>query len=766
MALFRKKGSKKEKLNKTEKKGYSFGPIDAMNLYTRLFADWVTKGRNDSPEDTLEGDEVLGDKSFFYSVNRVFTNKGIKKPYFLELPQNIERGFISDLREEVDRAVVGYNQANQLDENVSVTCIADGENFKVDLSQGRMQGMFRIWARDYERLSRKAQNKSLEDELQSDKHTKDTRHKVGSYLYMKEAVEKEKASFFKTNIIIELVATSDDVLDEADRAIKAFFYTKEIKSKGVFIQTNEYMRTFTPMVTGRESLIKQMNPKSVFADETISSLTVPTHGVIGDEHGIYHGVDIMSRRVVTFDMLHGSRANNVLLTAQTEQGKSTFAKMLYTFYPLHPQFSTVVYDYEGTEYTPLARVIGANIISLTSASGRFVNTMVIGRLTGKESIDEELKTTAVTSTMRIFDILVDVDEGMSGEKRAIVSSAIKSVYLDFGVTNEKESWINSEGITFFHIYQRIVDFLNHEKYQDERRTHGEDELKNLINILMVYFEEGQVYKHWFKESISVQEIIDKKHVVFSFGMGSSAEATEDERSLALRQLFASHITTLMSHYNVQHNRKTVVFLEELQRYLKLRYSGDIIAKFVSGGRKQGMITYLITNSPSELISLTESMDDHVQENASIIMSGVTMFLIGALMKRDMENLIQEFDLSNARGVLNQLSSVAEGQGTNDGLKYCFYVRYKGQSALLRMLSHPALEELPLYKTIDLKDEHGESTGLRTVEKHEDYEVEEGLLDAEKRDNEMKKKGADFGDYRDEYQNTKGLWKKTDNIKID
>src|SRR5699024_8322769 len=204
MALFRKKGSKKEKLNKTEKKGYSFGPIDAMNLYTRLFADWVTKGRNDSPEDTLEGDEVLGDKSFFYSVNRVFTNKGIKKPYFLELPQNIERGFISDLREEVDRAVVGYNQANQLDENVSVTCIADGENFKVDLSQGRMQGMFRIWARDYERLSRKAQNKSLEDELQSDKHTKDTRHKVGSYLYMKEAVEKEKASFFKTNIIIEL----------------------------------------------------------------------------------------------------------------------------------------------------------------------------------------------------------------------------------------------------------------------------------------------------------------------------------------------------------------------------------------------------------------------------------------------------------------------------------------------------------------------------------------------------------------------------------
>src|SRR5699024_4324070 len=123
-----------------------------------------------------------------------------------------------------------YNLANQTNENVSVTVIADGKNFPVDLSQGSMQGRFKVWARDYENIRKKAQNKRLEDELKSDKHTQQTRHKVGSYLYIKEAVEKEKASFYKTNIIIELVATSDDVLDKADKELRSTLFQLDAKS--------------------------------------------------------------------------------------------------------------------------------------------------------------------------------------------------------------------------------------------------------------------------------------------------------------------------------------------------------------------------------------------------------------------------------------------------------------------------------------------------------------------------------------------------------
>lgn len=753
MALFKKGLSKKERLNKTDKKGYSFGPIDALNLYTRLIADKWTKGRNDNPKEVLDNGGILGDKDFFYSVNRVFTNKGIKKPYFLQLPEYIDRGFITDLRNEIDDVVIGFNQSHEMNENVSVTSISDGKNFKVDLSQGRMQGRFKLWAKQYEKVSAEMQDQTLEDVLKTDKHTQDTRHKVGSYLYMKEAVEKEKASFYRTNIIVELVATSDDILDEADRTLREFVFKKELEAKEVFIQTNQYMKSYTPMASNKDrTLISQMNPRNVFADETLSSLTVPTHGVIGDAKGQYYGIDILSRRYVTIDMYSGTDANNIFLTARSGEGKSQYAKMLYTFYQLDPRFSTVVFDYEGTEYLPLARIIGANVISLSASSGRFVNTMVIGRPTGDPEIDGELKSAAQETTVKVFDLLVHEEDGMTSEQTSILSSAIKEVYVDFGVTEEMDSWINSEGITFFHIYQKIKDFLNESRYQIMREEFDVDNLKNFILNLKPYFEEGEVYKHWFKNPISVQDIIDDNHVVFSFGMGNSTEAMENSKSVALRQLFASHITTLLANHNKKQGRKTVVFLEELQRYLKQRYSGDIIAKFASGGRKNGLVTYLITNSPSELLQLKESDNDEIRKNASTIMSNITMFLIGALFKTDMENLIQEYSLENSRGILDQLTNIAEGNGS-EGLKYSFYIRYKGQSGVLRMLSHPELEGIPLYET----DPNKEDDGLRTVEDIGKKAVEEGIMDADEED--KKQKGGDFEDYKESSKKTRNVWQK-------
>lgn len=761
MKLFRRNKTKRERLNKSEQ-GSSGGRFGALNLYTRLIADKWTKGRTDNPTDRLEGDQVLGDKNFYYSVNRVFTSKGVKKPYFIALPEYIDRGFITDVRDEVDRVVTNYNQTNDMNENVSVTGIARGKNYDLDLSQGKMQGRFRMWSRQYEKIQSKAQNSKLEDELKSDKHTEDTRRKVGSYLYMKEAVEEEKASFYKTNFLIELVATSDEILDDADKAIKGYFYSSNITAKELFIQTNEYMKVFTPMGSNRTSLLEKMNEGNVYADETISSLTVPTHGIIGDEVGVPHGIDILSRRLVSFNLGKGEDANNILLTAMTGHGKSNFAKMLYTFYPVDPKYSTVVFDYEGDEYKPLAQVNDAEIVALDKSSGKFVNTVVIGRVTGNEEIDVELKTEAQTSTVRIFNLLVDAEDGMTSEQVSVLSEAIKEVYIDFGVLEDRDTWIKSENITFFHLYHKISMFLNHEYYSTTRERYGRDLLNNFINILRPFFEEGEIYKHWFQESISVQELLDKKNIVFSFGMGSSTESMEDGKSLALRQLFASHITTLKANHNKKNGVRTVVFLEELQRYLKLKYSGDLIAKFTSGGRKNGMINYLITNSPNELLQLKDSYSDEIRKNASTIMSNITMQIIGAHLKGAMDNLIDEYGLENSRGVLYQLAEVAErGSKEQGGLKYCFYVRYGGQSAILRMLSHPALEELPLYRTLEKEKEDGET--YRTVETTDMGNIQKGLEEAEKEDAEKRLEEEDFEGYRKGSTNTRGIWQRGNHV---
>lgn len=758
MSIFKRRLSKREKLNKTKREWSGWGVFDALNLYSRILADLWTKGRTDNPTDKLEGEEVLGDNNFYYSVNRIFTTKGVRKPFFIQLPMEVTRGFVTDLRDDIDRAVNGFNQRNQAEEHVSVTSIADTEHFKIDLSEGRMRGRFRLWARQYERIMNESQDKRLEDVLDTDKHTEDTKHKVGSYLYMKEAVEEQKASFYKTVLIIELIATSDEILDEAERVLKANFYKEDIKTKEVFIQTNEYMRTFTPVVANNKTLLSQMNEGNVFADDTLSSLAVPTHGVIGDPTGDYHGVDVLSRRVVTFDMYKGSDVKNILLTAMSGEGKSNYAKMLYTFYSAKKQYGTVIFDYEGTEYRPLGNVTEADIISMTGSSGRYVNTMVIPDLTGDDEIDVDLKADAQNSTVRIFNLLVDSEYGMTELQESLLSDVMNEAYLDFGVTSEPESWYLSKDMTFFHIYMKLKDFMNKKDMSEKRDFHGEDIIQGMVATLSKFFEEGGLHKHWFKEPISIQEVLDKKNVIFSFGMGGQDESMVDEKAVALRQLFASHITSVMANHNIKNGIKTVVFVEEVQRYIKQRFSGEILARFTSGGRKNGLITYLITNSPSELINTEDNfMNDEIRENASTIIGNISMQIVGALLKNNMDDLIRTFGLDNARGVLYQLSEIAEGNTSDSGLRYCFFVRYKGQSGIVRMLAHPALDGLPLYETIDPSIE-GDSD-LRTVEHTDEGKILEGIDLAEKKDKD--KKGETFASYMEDGNKNKGMWKRTD-----
>lgn len=752
MSLFKRQLTKRERLDKTEAEGFSWGFLDAVNLYSRIIADKFTKGKTDTPREKLGGEKVLGDKQFYYSVNRIFTKKGVKKPFFIDLPEYITRGFVTDLRDDVTWAVETYNQTNNLDERVSINCITSADTFKVDLSQGRMRGRFRMWAKEYKKIVNNSRKKSIEDALDSDKNTKSTKHKVNSYLYMKEAVEKEKASFFKSTLILELVASSDEILDIAETVLLSSLYQLEITRKEVFIQTNEYMRSFTPVTNTGDTLLKKMNPGTVLADDTLSSLSVTTHGVVGDPTGVYHGIDILAGRVVTFDMYSGSNARTILVTAQSGEGKSNLMKMLYTFYPADNKYSTVIFDYEGKEYQPLANVIDAYIISLTKNSGKFINTMVIGDLTGDPETDDNLKVDAQEATIRIFNLLVDEYDGMTEEQLAILSDALNQVYLDFGVTSKPETWRYSKEITFFHVYVKIKDFYNKTTHKDMRDLHGEAEIKNFSVILRPYFEEGGLYKHWFAESISIQELLDKKHIVFSFGMGSEEEEMVNEKALALRQLFASHITTLLSNRNKKRNMKTVVVIEEMQRYLRQRFSGEIIAKFASGGRKNGLVTYLVTNAPSELLNMDLNEQSHIRDNVSVILSNINMYMIGALLKKDMNALIDTFNLDNARGMLGQLTEIAENKTDNSGLKYCFYVNYKGQGAILRMLSHPALADLPLYKTIDLKanqtsnsDQREENT-LRTVETTSSDVVKQGINQAEDINQQKVHENATFSEY--------------------
>lgn len=700
MAKMGKKDRLLKSAKKTKFKGSKvFKFMDTLNLYTRLGVDRFTNGSTDIP------DRDIADGQFYYATNRIFTRKSVKKMYFLTvLPDILPRGFITDLREDIMVDLQNYNEKNRFSDKIHVNLIVSGDYYKFNKAERKVQGKWKHFTREFEKVSQKAGEKTLQDELKSDVYSEQIRRKVNSFLYIKEATEEEKASLYKSNIIIELVATNNESLSVAEECLQRFIFKHEIKTKDVFIQTNAYNKAFTPVSVKRNNLLKQMHSGDVLADDTLTSLSLSTHGVVGDKTGIYHGIDVFSRKVVALDFSKGSDSNNILLTASTGEGKSNYAKMLYTFISsMKRTYSTIIFDYEGTDYIALGKVTGAKSVSFSSSSGSYVNTIVIGDLTGDKEIDNGLLDEARDSTKRVFDLLVSEDykTGMDTIETAIFSEALKNIYETHEVFDgEPETYKNSKDLTLFMVFSQILKMRDENKYRDE---FGYDEMNKLTIALKPYFEAGQIHSNWFGHPVSVQELIDSDNIIFNFGMAGKDDASKTkDKKVILKQIFAGYLTMLLSGRNKVKGKRTVVFIEEMQRYLQQVHSGQIVNSIATGGRKLGIIAYYITNDVSKLIDMEKSYSgDGGTDTLSVsaLLDNLNVQIIGATGSVTMEKLINRFGLENSASYLEKLVDIRENNKKKAELKYCFHISYKGQSTLVRMLSHPDLDELPLYSTL-------------------------------------------------------------------
>lgn len=696
-----KKYKKKDRLLKSKKPEFTrkiklFAFVETVNLYLRLLVDKYTKGVTDVPDRPIE------DGKFYYSTNRIFTKDMVKKMYFIhDLPDILPRGFISDLRVDIQKQIRNYNQMNNLDEKLHVNFNIYAEHYNFDKSDRRVQGKWRHFTREFEKVQAKAGEKTLQDELKSDKYAEQIRRKVNSFLYIKEATEEQDASLYKTSLALELCGSSNEALAVAEDCIERFTFKHRIKIKDVFIQTNNYQKAFTPCSVENTVLLKQMVSSDVLADDTLSSFTLTTHGKVGDELGIYHGVDVFSRNVVSLDFSKGSDSHNILLTASSGEGKSNYAKMLYTFITaMSETYSTIIFDYEGVDYLALGKVTDAKFVSFSGNSGSYVNTMAIGDLTGDEQIDEGLIDESREATKRVFDLLVDENHGMNNTQIAVFSEALKNLYERNGVFDkDRSTWHKSKNLTYYMLYSTISKMKDETKYIQEFSA---DTLYDLTISLKPYFEDGQFRTKWFSNPITVQELVSSQNIIFNFGMYGKDDATSDEKSIALKQIFASYLTMLLAGRNKAKGLRTVVFIEEMQRYLKQVYSGQIINSIATGGRKLGIIAYYITNAPNELMDMEDSNSNFETEkikNVSSLLGNLNYQIIGAIDRNTMIKLINRFNLQDSANYLLKLAEIKENKQKIADLKYCFHLSYKGQSTLVRMLIHPDLEKLPLYSTL-------------------------------------------------------------------
>lgn len=673
--------------------------LGTLEYYTGLLRNYLD--HDDVPE------EELGNGEFYYTAESVFTKNGVKKPFIItDYPMEMDRGFVSDIRFRVEEYVEQYRTKTGIDGTVSVNLTVDMIPYDLRLDSRRTTNRWNGLVRMYKRVSSEMEEKTLEDELKTDKYSDNVRRKVRSFMHIRDARDRLKAGFYKTAVILELEVKNPDlieaneILKEAERGLEAYSREVDLNYKRLFLDVHQYYKNYTPtsMFNERE-LIRRRYTGNVFSDDTLSSFFMPSHGKVGDPTGLYFGIDIGSTEVVTFDLTKGTDANNLLLMAQTGQGKSAYAKMILSYVGIDPAYQTVIFDYEGTEYAPLGLIQDASEVGMAGTTGSYVNTMVIQDKTGDPEIDEGRWRTAMEMTTNIYNLIFDEDYGMRKVELDIFSFLLGKMYANAGISEKNpDKWYErSKDLTFYTLYAMLDEMINMRDPELFGEFHEED-IKEFRSSLRPYFGKGQVYNSWFQQPISIEEFLTSKDVVFNFGMSSESESSVDGKKLALRQMYASYLTILKASMNKARGVRTFIVIDEMQRYLKLRYSGEIVAQFVSGGRKLGLITLLITNSPQELISAGDSSNPNVQDNISTVMSGITGQIIGAMRHNDMDEVIDEFNLHNAVGYLYELANIAENKRKKAEMKYCFYLNMKGEQTIVKGVVHPAFIDSPIYST--------------------------------------------------------------------
>ena len=141
--------------------------------------------------------------------------------------------------------------------------------------------------------------------------------------------------------------------------------------------------------------------------------------------------------------------------------------------------------------------------------------------------------------------------------------------------------------------------------------------------MKVYFEEGASKYGTFKNPISVESLYNASLIVFSYGESGKTASEIDSTLLQLKQLSVANIMNQISNY-CKYVRGTLNMkvIEEHQRWSEIEGSNEILSNIITGGRKRGDITFIITNDLNSML-----MEDKASKR---IRQNLTSYAIGCI----------------------------------------------------------------------------------------------------------------------------------------
>lgn len=613
---------------------------------------------------------------------------------------------ITGLPDWLDFQLFDSIRRNVMSPGIRINFYTYGEPYKINWESSEMKNRLRIWEgytkdskeNDLSGLNYRARRKDI---LAKERILEST-------MYLNRAELDYRRRLIKTSFMIEVACLRDreslDYMDDCIKDLKRYCLEKEIKLLELRVNMIDWLQQLWIFSLRSIKEVYRRVSKKILTDDIVANFSSYKQGRLGED-GIPLGLDVNSGALVLKKFKSNpDAAENILISGGTGSGKSLMTKWLLTWLSTDNVITIVDYD---DEYKNLANFIydgnpkDAITISMGKGSTSYFDPMEIGELTGDEKIDATLKSDAIKYTMATFNLMIaGVDNVLDKWEESVISTAIRNVYDNNGVTDDRSTWKYSTGCKLEDVYEELRLMVVRQEFVDDNMDNVKHKAAvNALESCKKFFEEGEAYYGTFKSPISIKGIRDANFIVFSFSSNSVA-SQENPVLVGLRQLSVANLTTLISNYckYVRHSFNVKVW-EEFNRFGLVKGSADIIGDAITGGRKRGDINLLITNDLSNILDETNPLSAKLEQN-------FTGYIIGSIPSDNVrEKFCNKFNIQEMIEPLKRIYKANSEQGKRGRLResqfkhaFCTIMLETGEKAIIKATLPKEILDSKLFRT--------------------------------------------------------------------
>lgn len=613
---------------------------------------------------------------------------------------------ITGLPDWLDFQLFDSIRRNVMSPGIRINFYTYGEPYKINWESSEMKNRLRIW----EGYTKESKENDLSG-LNYRARRKDILAKeriLESTMYLNRAELDYRRRLIKTSFMIEVACLRDkeslEYMDDCIKDLKRYCLEKEIKLLELRVNMIDWLQQLWIFSLRSIKEVYRRVSKKILTDDIVANFSSYKQGRLGED-GIPLGLDVNSGALVLKKFKSNpDAAENILISGGTGSGKSLMTKWLLTWLSTDNVITIVDYD---DEYKNLANFIydgnpaDAITISMGKGSTSYFDPMEIGELTGDEKIDATLKSDAIKYTMATFNLMIaGVDNVLDKWEESVISTAIKNVYDNNGVTDDRSTWKYSTGCKLEDVYEELKLMVVRQEFVDDNMDNVKHKAAvNALESCKKFFEEGEAYYGTFKSPISIKGIRDANFIVFSFSSNSVA-SQENPVLVGLRQLSVANLTTLISNYckYVRHSFNVKVW-EEFNRFGLVKGSADIIGDAITGGRKRGDINLLITNDLSNILDETNPLSAKLEQN-------FTGYIIGSIPSDNVrEKFCNKFNIQEMIEPLKRIYKANSEQGKRGRLResqfkhaFCTIMLETGEKAIIKATLPKEILDSKLFRT--------------------------------------------------------------------